>query len=38
MTILSLSESILLLEVTVKGCHCILEMLGTFINAMLVGA
>jgi len=36
-TTLSLSPSKLLLEVTVNGCHCSLDMLGTFMNITLVG-
>lgn len=38
MTMLNFSGSILLLDVMVKGCHCTLEILGTFTNAVLLGA
>lgn len=37
MTTLTFSGSVLLFEVIVKGCHCSLEMLGTFIKRVLVG-
>lgn len=37
MAMLNLSGFMLLLEVIVKGCHCSLEMLGTFTKRVLVG-
>lgn len=37
MTTLSFSGSKLVLEVTVNGCHCSLEIAGTFKKTMLVG-
>jgi len=38
MTTLKVSGSVSLQEVIVKGCHCNLEILGTLMKMVLVGA